>query len=165
MSHPSRRRAGKRYVPRPINPNGGLGIIAAFNVAIEDNQPLDPHAMTDLGIAYWASFHVLLHGRSLEENWCTLVCALNVALVLAERGHGKEFEPYIITALDGAFRCKMRADRLHVWRLDGAAITAIREALEVHDEQVQLATKEDLRLALQEVRDRINGGNVYQEAA
>ena len=158
------RRRNKQHTPRPISFNGGLFAIAKLHDERESKLPLDPHAMTDLGIAYWAAFHQMLHGKAREEDWTMVVCSLNVALILCEQGFGREYEPYLVKALDGSFRCKMRADGLKVWRYDGEAINAIREALEVHDEQVKLATKGELRDALLEVLRRIESGNVYEKS-
>lgn len=153
------------YRPRENSFNGGIRAIARIHGAREIALPLDPHAMTDLGIAYWAAFHQMLHGSAREEDWAMVTCSLNVAMVLCEQGFGAEYEPYLVKALDGAFRSKVRADGLKVWRYDGEGINAIREALEVHDEQVKLATKGELRAAMQEVLHRIETGNVYQQAA
>jgi len=94
-----------------------------------------------------------------------VVCSLNVALALSERGIGAEYQPYMIKALDGAFRAKVRAAGGKAWRYDGEAISAIREALEIHDEQIKLATREQLRNALREVHRRTADGNVYEAAA
>jgi hypothetical protein len=161
MSHQQRRR-NKRYIPRNVHPAGGIGVI---NCMREDTKPIDAHAMTDLGIAYWAAFHQMVHGKSREEDWSVIVVALNIALILSERGIGPEWEAHIVKALDGAFVSYQRAQNLHAWRFDGPALSNVREALEIHDEQVAVATKEDLRLALIEVNNRIAAGNVYRIAA
>lgn len=159
------KRRNKRYTPRQASFNGGLSVINKIHAAAEDARPIDPHAMTDLGIAYWAAFHQMLHGQSREEDWTMIVVALNVALILCERGFGAEYTPYIIKAQTGAFITFQRAQGLGVWRFDGNTICAVREALEVHDEQVKLATKGELRDALIEVRRRVTEGHVFQEAA
>lgn len=161
--HPTRRL--KRYASRPIASLGAIGYIADLHAAMDDKLPIDPHAMTDLGIAYWVAFAAMVRGESREEDWAMVALSLNVTLILCERGFGKEYEPYIVAALEGAIRSKLRAKQLHVWRYDGNAICAIREALEVHDEQVKLASKADLREALTEVHARVAQGNVYREAA
>ena len=155
----------KTYRPKPVSLGGGLIAIDKHHQVEALQQPIPAEHATDLLIAYWLAFDQMLTGASSEETWCTVVCSLNVALILAERGTGTEYEPYIIRALEGAFRASVRARRTNTWRFDGEAITDIRQALEVHDEQVKAASKAQMRDALMEVHRRINKGNVYQVAA
>ena len=164
MSHPKPKR-NKKYQPRRVVPFGGLFVIADKHVAAEDSRPIIADDQTDLSLAYRLAFEQMTKGESNEQSWCIVVCSLNVALILAERGIGHEYEPYLIKALDGAFTAKLRAQRHGVWRFDGEAISAIRQAFEVHDEQIKIATKHEMRDALLEVRRRIDEGNTYQEAA
>ena len=164
MSRPKKPRA-KAYRQRPVSFNGGLFSIAQKHAAIEDSKPIQGEDQTDLSTAYWLAFDAMLRSSSREEDWCVVVCALNVAMVLTERGFGTDFEPDIIKALDGAFRASIRAGHTGKWRFDGEAINAIREALFIHDQQIELATKEEMRSALKEVHSRIDSGMVYREAA
>jgi hypothetical protein len=155
----------KRYQPRPILRLGGLSIIAGQHAAAEDNTPIVAEDQTDLHIAYRLAFEAMCNGASSEENWSVVVVSLNVALILSERGIGHEYEPYLVKALDGAFLAKIRAGRHGVWRFDGPAINDIRTAFEIHEEQIRLTTKAEVRSALQEVYNRINQGHIYREAA
>jgi hypothetical protein len=107
----------------------------------------------------------MTHGHATEENWCICVCSLNIALVLAEFGFGEECIPLLNDALEGAFRAKMRAGRNARWGFDGPAIQAITDAYEIHEQQLQYATKEQVRAALAEVHRRAAEGNVFREAA
>jgi hypothetical protein len=158
-------RKHKQYKPRAICAIGGLALVSVMHARTEDQQPLHADDLTDLNLAYRLSFDQMVRGASNEEAWTVVVCSLNVALILTERGFGKEYLPYINRALEGAYRARLRAEKHKVWRFDGDAINAIREALEVHDEQVKFATKDDMRQALEEVHRRIIDGNVYQKAA
>lgn len=162
----AKHKRNKRYTPRLASSTGNANRIFQLLAAVEDREPLDPHAMTDLGIAYWVAYHMMLNAeKPTEEHWTMITVTLNAALILCERGFEKDGEPYIVKAMDGAMRAKMRAKGLGVWRYDGNAIAAIREALEIHDEQVEAVTKGDIRAAFIEVKRRINEGNAYQEAA
>lgn len=137
-------------------------------LAMYDNDPRRPmndDQLTDLEVAYRMAFHGMLNGQATEENWCVCVCSLNIALVLAERGLGEEFVPRINDALEGAFRAKVRAGRSGKWGFDGVAIQAIKDAFEVHEEQLKLASKREVRDALHEVHRRADEGNVFKEAA
>lgn len=155
----------KAYVPRPISKVGGLFAIGGMHVAAEDRRPLTDDDALDLGLAYRMSLEAMVSGESSEEHWSMVTCSLNVGLILCERGIGAEFERQFITALDGAFRAKLRAERTGSWRFDGDALNDIRSALEVHDEQIKITTKEEMRQALLEVRRRVKEGHTYREAA
>ncbi|WP_261533074.1 hypothetical protein [Burkholderia multivorans] len=155
----------KQYRPRPSNRCASLGPIQRAAQALIDREPMSDDQARDLGIAYHMSLERMLKGSGDEETWSTVTCSLNIALVLAERGIGAEFEAQIVRALDGAFRAKQRADQTGRWVYDGDAIHEIREALAVHDEQMRVALVGEVRAALREVHRRIDAGNVYREAA
>lgn len=155
----------KQYRPRPVSPIGGMGAIVGMHLAAEDNRPIIEADATDLATAYWLSLQIMVSGESREEDWSVVVCSLNVGLILCERGIGAEYEPKFVAALEGAFRARLRAERTDSWRFDGDALAAIREALAIHDEQIKITTKEEMRAALLEVRLRVAEGNVYQQAA
>lgn len=161
----AKNKRNKRYTPKFESTHGNAIRVLQLLEAIEDAKPIAPLRMTELGIAFWAAFHQMLHGAAKEEDWTTVTVSLNMALILAERVFKNDHVPYIVKALDGAMRSKLRAQGLGVWRYDGAAIGAIREALEIHDEQIQLATQAEIRAAFVEVLRRRAAGNVYQEAA
>ncbi len=131
-------------------------------VRTEDQQPLAGGQVTDLAAAYWLALDAMARGTSGEEEWSVVTCALNVALVLAEQGVGTEYEPDFIAALDGAFSAKVRAQHKGIWRFDGDALLAIRAALGLHDQQIAVASKAQLRAALIEVHVRIERGVVYE---
>ncbi|GGI16394.1 hypothetical protein [Oxalicibacterium faecigallinarum] len=155
----------KRYTPRRAHTTGNANRIFQLLGRVEDQKLLDPMDMTDLGIAYWAAFHQMLHGQAREEDWTMVTVALNTALILCEQGFGADWVDTINVALEGAWRSKLRADGLGVWRYDGNAICAIREALEMHDLQVEHANKGEIRAAFDEVRRRAVAGHVFAEAA
>lgn len=127
----------------------------------DDARPLEDDQLTDLAAAYWLALDAMVRGASGEEEWSVVTCVLNVALVLAENGIGKAHEQDFVAALDGAFRAKVRAAHKQVWRLDGDALAAIRTALHLHDQQMTMASRVQVRAAMSEVHRRINSGLVY----
>lgn len=157
-----RRRA---YKPKAIMALGGLQIIKNLHAAKEDAAPIIEDDQKDLHIAYRTSYDAMLRGAGTEETWSTVVVSLNVALILTEQGIGAEYEPDLVGALDGAFRAKIRAGRIGRWGFDGPAITAINLAFQIHEAQIELVSKAEVRAALQEVYRRINEGHIYREAA
>ncbi|MGB6054630.1 MAG: hypothetical protein WBG17_05260 [Burkholderiaceae bacterium] len=152
----------KQHRPRRIDPAGGLSVFLRMQDRAENARPIGNDARTDLQLAYWISFHAMTQGASSEEHWSVVAVSLNVALILTEHGFGREYEPYVIKALDAAFRAHQRGQRTGAWRYDGEGINAVRDALELHDEQLALATKDQVRAALAEVNRRVDAGDVYQ---
>lgn len=161
----SKKKRDKKYQPRPRSENhqfGGLVAIGAAYARGENAAPLREDQTADLGVAYWLAFENLRVGSASEESWSIVSCALNVALVLAERGIGPEHEADLVLALDGAFRAKMRSETSSTFRLDGDALRDIEHALQVHDAQMQIATRAEVSQAMEAIYKRMEAGNVYQ---
>ncbi|WEF34886.1 hypothetical protein [Pseudoduganella chitinolytica] len=164
MTKPKKPR-NKTYRPKPVAIHGGLIAIAMCHARGHEASPLRHDQLSDLGIAYWLSLDNLRAGDANEECWSCVSCALNIGMVLAERGIGAEYEQTFVQALDGAFRAKARSVRTRNFRLDGDALRDIETAFQVHDEQMKIATRAEVADAMTTVRQRIEAGNVYQEAA
>lgn len=147
----------KAHRARPVH------IHSAHN-AISRQHTMDDDQITDIGIAYWTALDIHLRAPD-EQQWAVLASAMNIAIILAERGHGTEFIPTIKTALEGLQRSKDRAATGKSWALDAGAIASIREALTVHDAQCASAKMIEMRNALREVHRRIERGIAYGVAA
>ena len=155
----------KQYRPRPVAQHGGLVAIAMCHARGENASTLTSDQTTDLGVAYWLSFENLRAGDANEESWSCVACALNVALVLCEKGIGAEFEQQLVKALDGAFRAKVRSEKSGNFRLDGDALRDIETALQIHDQQMAIAKRWEVTAAMNTIYKRLAEGNVYREAA
>ena len=154
---PHRRRQGSAV--------GGLFAVQHRHDEAALSQPMTDDQVGDLALAFRLAFQAMVSGAADEQHWSTCVCSLNIALVLAEQGIGADWEPEFNAALEGAFRAKLRAGRTGSWGFDGPAMQAIKEAFELHELQIESATKGEIKAALIEVRRRIDAGDVYQEAA
>lgn len=154
-----RDRKGKRY-----DPNRTIRRVVAAHTTRVEASPLTGSQQRDLGLAYHLSFETMLRGGS-EEAWHALAASLNVALILVERGFGAEFENEIKAAMRALMRCKYRQQETGAWALDGDGIAAMRTALAIHDEQVRIAERGEIRHAINEVYRRVQSGDTYAEAA
>ena len=155
----------KQHKPKPVNPISGLHAILKRFDNDEMKKPLRSDKTMDLSLAYRLALQTMMTGDSREEDWSVCVTSLNVGLVLCEMGIGREYEALFNEALLGAFKSKLRAQRTGSWRFDGDALNAIKHAFTVHEEQIKFATQEEVILALQTVRNRIDEGLVYEEGA
>lgn len=124
--------------------------------------PMAQRKQDDVALFYRAAFDAMRSGRGDEEQWGTVVFTLNMALLLCEAGYGPEWETLLSTALEGAFRAKLRADKTNKWGFDGPALSAIAEALEVHEAQLAAARQADILAARDEMKRRIDAGIVLR---
>lgn len=163
----------KAYKPRPVN---AVSAFAAITANLDDQwrwtvlrqqlkHPMDSEETTAISIAHRIAFDALINGRGTKDDWNTIVCTLNTALVLCERGFGPEHEAIMVDALDGVFRAKLRHAKNGKWGFDGPAIQAIKAGFEVHEAQLEIAIQAEVLSALGEVARRVDSGDVYKEAA
>jgi hypothetical protein len=148
----------KAYRPRAVSRTAGLDVI-------ERRTPMDINQTTDLGIAYHVALDEMIHGRGTEEHWSTVVCALNIGLVLAEQGFAAHRIEIIKAALDGMVRARDRARVCGRWGFDGDALIDVKIGIEAHDGQMAIVQKATIIAALAEVHRRIDAGTVFKEAA
>jgi hypothetical protein len=168
-AHGSKKPRNKPYRPKPELPGGGLRAL----LRIEDrairrktiNSPYRTEDLTELGVAYWGAFAGLKTTNPSEDAWAIVCHSLNIALVLCESGLGPEHTDAIVAALDGIFRAKQRGDLDGQYRLDGAGIAAIENALQVHEAQLEHATPVEVASAYAIVLRRCEDGHVYTAAA
>lgn len=163
MTKPKKPR-NKVYRPRPVTQHGGLVAIAMCHARGENASTLKDDQLSDLGLAYWLSFDNLRAGDANEEAWSCVACALNVGLILAEKGIGAEHEQTLMTALDGTFRAKIRSAKTGNFRLDGEALRDIETALQIHDQQMAIAKRWEVTEAMKTIYKRLAEGNVYRAA-
>lgn len=127
---------------------------------IIDKSPLTRSQQTDLGLCHHLAFENMLK-RGSEEDWYVLASSMNVALVLAEQGYGAEYIHEVKAAMESIMDCKYRADRTKRWAFDGVGIQNMRLALELHDQQCAMATRAEIKAALQAIVKRANEGFMY----
>ena len=148
------RKRGKQFSTRR-DPNSLVRALVGVHT-------MDKEQQVDLGLAYRFAFQSLRTGTGKEEDFHTLACALNIALVLAEMGFVGEAVDDIKAAQAGLIRCMSRSQRLQKWGLDGDAMTAIASALAVHDHQLTIVSQHNLELAIKEVHKRMSNGQVME---
>lgn len=153
---------GNKKPKRKHDPRRALRAALRVDERARNRRPLHEKQTRDLGIAYHVSFDLMRSGRGTEETWSALACSMNIAIVMAEQGIGSEHLAPLVRALDGIKRAKERGRLTGRWALDGDAITAIENALAIHDAQLEAATTGEVRAALAEVERRI--GKKFGEA-
>ena len=141
---------------RRIDPHAGLHALAM-------NRPLDASQKTDESIALRVSLEALRTGRADESAFHSITAAVNVSLILCERGHGKEYEPDIKQALESLMRVWQRAQKSARWLFDGPGWQRVNHAIDIHEAQLALISRIEARDAMREVMRRINQGHIFEE--
>ena len=148
-----RKRGSRRH--RPAEPG-------AFLRAIGLQHGLDGAQQRDLTLGVRTSLLALSRGAGLENHVHTLASAINVALVLTERGTGLEFQADIIAAQEALVRTIERGRCTGRWGMDGPALVAIGRALDVYEAQLAAVPCVEARAAVREVTRRVQQGHVFE---
>lgn len=173
-AHGAKKKRNKSYRPQTARPAeggvGGVGVLlarATQAARVEDvlSSRYCEEQLRELASAYWTAFAELKMGAATEQAWATLAVPLNKAMLLCETGFGEEYIGEMRAALDGMFLAQLRGKKTGSHRLDGAGIKAVANALDIHDEQMKLATYRDIRRVEEMFEMRQAAGNVYQPAA
>jgi hypothetical protein len=105
-------------------------------------------------------------GLCSEYDFNALAAVTNTQLVLAESGIGGDALDKIKAAQNALLDAQHRFDVIGRYGFDGRGLVAVTDALDIHDQQIDLCTKGEYSRALQGVYARMNAGEVliYQEA-
>lgn len=134
----------------------------AFLRAIGMQQQLDDSQQVDLTLAVRVAAQAMRSGAGMECHVDTLASAVNVALILCERGAGKEYEPAIIAAQTALMRTIERGKRTGRWGFDGPALAEVDTALAIYEAQLAAVPRIAARDAVREVTRRLNQGHVFE---
>lgn len=137
---------------------------SAWSHAIGMQQQLTDDQLTDLGMAVHTCIERLRTGNGIEIDWHTLAAAVNVSLVLCERGIGAEYIDDVKNAQDALLNILDRQRRTGRWAFDGSAYVALTRAVELHEAQLAAVTRDGARAAMLEVRRRVDRGEVLNAA-
>lgn len=137
--------------------------LAAFRSA--DRQlPLDSGQKLQLGVVLRTHLEALRTGRADASAFHNLASAVNVSMVLAERGLGDTYSAQIGAAQEAMVRFKINGDRGR-WLLDGPSLAALIEWLGIYDAQLEATSQQEAMNALDEVGKRVRRGLVFEVMA
>ena len=136
---------------------------SAWAHAVGMQQQLTDDQRTDLGLAVHACIERLRTGNGIELDWHTLAAAVNVSLVLAEKGVGDEHLEDIKLAQDALIEILGRHRRTGRWAFTGSGYVALARAVEIHEAQLASVTRDGARAAMLEVRRRVERGETLNE--
>lgn len=134
----------------------------AFLRAIGLQHGMDDAQQRDLTLWVRAAMLAMSHGAGSGQHVFDLANAVNVALVLCERGAGPEFEADLIKAQVALVRTIERGRHTGRWGFDGPALVALERALWVYEAQLAVVPRVEARDAVREVDRRVRQGHVFE---
>lgn len=134
----------------------------AFLRAVGLQHGLERSQQVDLTLGVRAAVLALARGAGASHHLDTLASAVNVALVLCERGAGREFEAGIIAAQAALVRTIERGRLTGRWGFDAPALAAVERALDLYEAQLAVVPCIEARDAVREVTRRVQQGHVFE---
>jgi hypothetical protein len=99
------------------------------------------------------ALEALRTGKAIKEDIDTIISAFNITEALAKYKIGEDYKGEIKQAQDALYECAKRGvERNYSFVMKGTEIKAINFVMQLHDEQLQIATVKDLELATNYVR-------------
>lgn len=152
---PSSKKPRKAYRPKLVRSSAIADALAAHVPMATDKQQ-------DILICANQALAALRTGAGTESDAEMLAVAMNLCMLLCEAKIGDEYLAYAIAGQEAVARCKARSKRLGKWGLDGEGLDALRTALELHEQQMELATQRQVSLAMAELHRRARAGHLME---
>lgn len=119
-------------------------------------QPVNQQTQTTVGVAARISLTAFYEGKAGVSEFSELHVTGHAAMVLAERGCGEDLMPEFDASLRVMKNCRERAYKGLGWSLDVDEARAIALLLDLHEQQVKLAGRDEVARAIVDGFNRIN---------
>lgn len=100
------------------------------------HMPMQQRKQTDLALAARMAFESVQRGTANDADRDTLVCMVNVAMVLASKHCGPEDLADQLAAQDALLRADGRVLQGKRWNFDGEGRASILRAIDAHEQQI-----------------------------
>lgn len=125
-------------------------------------KPMEASRQTDLALAARMAFESVQRGTANDADRDTLVCMVNVAMVLASKHLSAADLDDQLAAQDALLRADGRALTGKAWNFDGEGRRAMLVAIDAHEQQIALLGQALVTDALLTVMDMRANGHVHQ---
>lgn len=127
------------------------------------SKPMQEGQRLDICVGAHTSLEAMLKGFGEEEHWHNLALANNYAMVMCELDicESRQYVDIPERARRGLIEAKERGERTGRWGLSGVAIQDMRLVLDLHDQQLQLATHGEVLQAKEVIQARKAAGDFY----
>lgn len=145
---PKSKKPRKAYNPKKI-------LRDPVGETIKGLNPAKPEHITTIQIIVHDAMSRLTRGAGTRADWQTVADAINMTIVLCERGYGlPEWVDDVTKARDAMKAARDRHKQGKALLFRGEEITAINDALALHDQQIEVALVKDVEWALDDVAKR-----------
>ena len=149
------KKSSKR-TPRPVNKHAFLTVIDGFKPLTEEQKLL-------LFKRTIKALNSMQFGVNLTKYDFTSLCdMLNISLLLAEKGNGRDSLPELYEAREALQDATQRFINTEKLGFYGPELKAVKVALTIHQSQLELCTFGELNEALNEQERRIAKGKTYK---
>jgi hypothetical protein len=123
-------------------------------------EPLPAHHRDSAVTAYYIAVDSLYLGRGTWEDFNTIVEAINIGRILAEKGVGEDYKELIKSALSVMVEVQAHQKATGRYFMHQPGVEVLSEMGALHEAQMELATMHELAKAEAEMHNRIEGGNL-----
>lgn len=138
----------KKYKPKKVLKDCMAFVKTGLTLVPDDQK-------TTLQTKNHAAIFKMRSGAGNREDWNILVGAINMAQVMCEMGHGKEYREIIISASNALLAVGKRHVKWDKFEFCGDELEKLVNAMEVHDEQLSVLRVIDIEQATDEVMRRL----------
>jgi hypothetical protein len=144
------RKGAKKY-----DPTKSVRRIVAWGERKVAERPINADAQRDIGIAAHIAFERLRTGGD-KDSLYILATAFDVAHELAVKGCGAEYMGELEAAMHALVSAKKRANLTGAWVLNAEESALVATGLEIHDAQLEAASRAVVVKALADVMERVS---------
>mgnify|MGYP006281382703 CR=1 FL=1 len=113
-----------------------------------------PEAGLKLNLVNYSSFDEIVRGTPNRRHVDDLITVVNIAEILAEKyKYGDEYLDLIYKGQDAVFHMAQRGISGKSFRFTGEELDVMRQVLELHTEQLKLATVKEMEVILTTIYD------------
>ena len=148
----------KQYRPKPVN-------ALCWSRLLRGQETLPKDEVRRIVHQYHTAAASIVKGKGEHADLVSIGQAMNLALMLSELGYGKECISVIKQGQEAVIRM---AERYHSGLsigFDGEGLKAVNEALGYLDQQIEVATINEIEAANNEVERRSRAGEVLNGVA
>lgn len=143
-------RKKSKYKPRPINPNAHNWVLAGLKPLPEVSD-----ALVNIKIKNYAALDEIRAGRATTDHVDVIIGAVNMAEAYTILGKGRDWIDEIHAAQDALFTMASRGLVKKRFLFTGQEMNAINLAMEVHNQQLDNSTVQELEECLKIVNNEI----------
>ncbi|ACD21574.1 hypothetical protein [Paraburkholderia phytofirmans] len=133
---------------------------ALMRLVLNRAAPLPATNATTVGIACYLALDALKDGHGNNSNMNQLAYSINLAAALAELGVCTDGHDRIAAAQDALVASNAISLDAGRWIISDDCYRMIRDALAIHDRQMEIASQGEIQAAHRMIQERVKAGDV-----